>query len=128
MSKMMQFSSVAMFPDEVLMVWQGTVVEPSEEKAAADALQDLLNLQKRPQILGCTETLPTPDAPEGTTGGRVDLLFAIDQCDVSRAAVQRVGYSDLKWACDIDSSIYEKDVSALIKNASFLSLPLRARL
>lgn len=100
------------------MVWTGTVVESHEEAAAADALVTLLNLKNLPRILGCTETLPTPGAPEGTSGGRVDLIFAIDQADAQVAAARRLGFSDLKWACDVDADIYDAEVRLLMNAAA----------
>lgn len=100
-------------PGAVVMVWQGTVVETSERQDATEALQSILGLTRPPHVLGCVETLPTPGDEEGT-GGRVDLLFAIESDDVMVAAVKRLATDDIKWLADADSSLYAADVRAAL--------------
>ena len=95
--------------DVVLMAWLGTVVESSEEEAAADALKELLGLKTAPRVLGCVETLPDGSADEDGTGGRVDLVFAIAAADGPTAAARRLRTTDVKWLSDLDKALYADD-------------------
>lgn len=89
----------------VVMAWLGTIVESSEEQEVEDALIQVLGLTTPPRVLGCVETLPTPGV--AGTGGRIDLVFAIDPADVGTAAVRRLQTSDIKWMEDCDATIYD---------------------
>ena len=104
--------------DAVLMTWQGTVVDSSEERDAADFLKDALCLNTAPRVLGCVETLPSLDEngrPVKGTGGRVDLVFAIAADDVASAATHRLKTSDLKWMFDY-KDIYDKEILKSLKS------------
>lgn len=111
---MLTFTSPRALPaGAVVMAWQGTVVQASERQAAMDALQSILGLTRPPHIFGCVETKPTPGFEEDT-GGRVDLLFAIESDDVMVASVKRLATDDIKWFEDLDSSIYDSNVRAAL--------------
>ena len=85
-----------------VMVWQGTVVEEAEYPAASAFLMEALGLETAPEIRGNVTTLPT----DGEPGGRIDFVFRICENDVPRAAVKRLGFHDMKWACDADALLY----------------------
>jgi hypothetical protein len=92
-------------PGAVIMAWLGTIVKSSEEHAAGDALIQILGLTTPPRVLGCVETLPTPGVTG--SGGRIDLVFAIDPADVGTAAIRRLRTDDIKWMEDCDATIYD---------------------
>ena len=95
----------------VVMLWLGTVLQPSEHDAAARHLKDLLGLETAPEILGSVTTRPTPG--RRGTGGRIDVVFRISGADVGRAAVSRLAHDDLKWASDADPALYTPEDRAL---------------
>ena len=101
---MLEFRQTTLPSDAILMVWQGTIVEKEEKEDAAKALTEILHLKNVPCILGCVETLPTPG--ENDTGGRIDLVFAIQSSDAPTAAVHRLRTVDIKWFEDAQKDLY----------------------
>lgn len=99
-------------PDDlVLLVWQGTIVKAEELAQASEFLKSELDLSTDPELFGCVETLPG-DKP-GDEGGRCDFFFGIHSSDMSRAAVRRLRFADIKWVMDVNPGIYPRAVRTL---------------
>ena len=88
----------------ILVVWEGTVVEPNEVDEFEEWVQEEFGVSAQYETQ--YETLPTMQLgePVQNTGGRNDLLFWVSQEDIGKFAIPRLAYG-MRWWSDAVSSV-----------------------
>lgn len=107
----------AELPHTVPMVWEGCMVEAHELDEVTDALRKVLDLERTPHVMGCVETLPDPGDTIETSGGRIDLFFAIADEDVPRVSLLRLKIPGMRWVMDADPDLYAGPARRLVMDA-----------
>lgn len=102
-------------PDDFLqvVVWPGTLLAESDVGEFESWIKEELGAEV--VFLECVTTLPDRNSYGSKvpgTGGRIDLLFAVRQRDITKFAVKRLAYG-MSWIEDVlakNSGLYESRV------------------
>ena len=106
-------------PFSQVVSWQGIVIGPEHVQAFIEFIAERFD-GTRAQYIREVETSPdlNDDGSEVPgTGGRNDVLFAVHEEDISKFAVERIGYG-MRWLDDVYGNglgyLYPADVRELL--------------